>query len=106
MPTSYQLIEVSPLLRELVNEATTFSQDERLRGREQQITSLILGELGHVSAAEPARAPMPSDRRLARTCTAIMRDPSNNDDLDHWAGYGNLDRRRLTRLFRKETGKL
>jgi AraC-like DNA-binding protein/quercetin dioxygenase-like cupin family protein len=104
MPTSCQLIEVSPLLRELVNEATTFSQDEEPRGREQQITSLILGELGHVSAAKPARAPMPSDRRLVRICTAIMRDPSNNEDLDHWAGYGNLGRRTLTRLFRKETG--
>ena len=33
-----------------------------------------------------------------------MRDPSNNEDLDHWAGYGNLGRRTLTRLFRKETG--
>ena len=33
-----------------------------------------------------------------------MHDPSNNDDLDHWAHYGNLGRRTLTRLFRKETG--
>lgn len=31
-------------------------------------------------------------------------DPSNNGDLDHWARYGNLGRRTLTRLFRKETG--
>ncbi|MFT4119912.1 AraC family transcriptional regulator [Bradyrhizobium sp.] len=104
MPTSCQLIEVSPLLRELVNEATTFSQDEELRGREEQITSLILGELVHVATAESARAPMPADRRLVRICGAIMRDPSNSEDIDHWARYGNIGRRTLTRLFRKETG--
>lgn len=103
LPQDFRLIQVPPLLRALVNEAVTFPLEYDVAGREGQIISLILDEIGRMPAL-PLRLPMPHDRRLARICEAILRDPANNQDLEHWTQVGGLGRRTLTRLFRKETG--
>jgi AraC-like DNA-binding protein/mannose-6-phosphate isomerase-like protein (cupin superfamily) len=103
LPQDFRLIEVPPLLRALVNEAVTFPVEYDVVGREGQIIALILAEIGRMPAL-PLRVPMPRDRRLARICEAILREPANNQELEHWTKVGGLGRRTLTRLFRKETG--
>lgn len=103
LPKRCRLIEVSPLLGALVNEAITFPVEYDAAGREGQIVALILTEIGRMPTLSLG-APMPRDRRLARICEAILRDPGDNHDLDHWARFGCIGRRTLTRLFRQETG--
>jgi AraC-like DNA-binding protein/mannose-6-phosphate isomerase-like protein (cupin superfamily) len=98
-----RLIQASSLVRALLNEAVTFPVEYDLDGRESQIMSLILSEIGRMPAV-PLRAPMPHDRRLARICEAILRDPGSSHDLEYWSQLGGLGRRTLTRLFRRETG--
>lgn len=98
-----QLLEVSSLVRALLNEAVTFPVEYDIEGRDGQIMDLLLAEIGRMPAV-PLRAPMPQDKRLARICEAILRDPANNQDLESWSQVGGLGRRTLTRLFRKETG--
>jgi AraC-like DNA-binding protein len=48
--------------------------------------------------------PMPHNERLVRVCTAILRDPAQNDALDEWAESAGMGRRTFTRTFRRETG--
>ena len=103
LPNSCRLLEVSTLVRALINEAVTFPTEYDQGGREGQIMQLMLAEIGRMPAV-PLRAPMPRDRRLARICEAILRDPGNNQDLESWSQVGGLGRRTLTRLFRRETG--
>lgn len=103
LPATCRLIKVSSLMRALINEAVTFPVEYDVDGREGQIMALILSEIGRTPAV-PLNAPMPKDRRLARICAAILRDPGNNQDLEHWSQLGGLGRRTLTRLFRQETG--
>jgi AraC-like DNA-binding protein/quercetin dioxygenase-like cupin family protein len=103
LPKSCQLMEVSSLVRALLNEAVTFPVEYDIDGRDGQIMELMLAEIGRMPAV-PLRAPMPQDRRLARICEAILRDPGNNQDLESWSQIGGLGRRTLTRLFRRETG--
>jgi len=103
LPAACQLMEISPLLRELLNEAVAMPIEYDAGGRDGAIIDLILAEIRRMPELVRS-APMPKDRRLARICEAILRDPGNNEDLDHWARYGSLGRRTLTRLFRQETG--
>ena len=103
LPATCRLIEVSSLVRAMLNEAVTFPTEYDTAGREGQIMKLLLAEIGRMPAV-PLRAPMPQDRRLARICEAILRDPGNNQDLESWSQLGGLGRRTLTRLFRRETG--
>ncbi|WP_439572110.1 AraC family transcriptional regulator [Phreatobacter sp.] len=103
LPGTCQLMEISPLLRELLNEAVALPTEYETGGRDGAIIDLILAEIRRMPELVRS-APMPKDRRLARICEAILRDPGNNHDLDHWARYGGLGRRTLTRLFRHETG--
>lgn len=103
LPATCRLIEASPLLRALLDEAVTLPVEYDMAGRGGRIMDLLLDEIGRLPALQMA-TPMPRDRRLARICEAILRDPGNNQDLGHWARYGSLGRRTLTRLFRHETG--
>ena len=102
LPATCRLLEVSPLLRALINEAVTLPIEYDVAGRDGQVMGLALTEIGRMPAL-PLSAPMPRDRRLARICEAILRDPGNDQDLEHWARVGGLGRRTLTRLFRQET---
>ena len=102
LPLTCQLMEVSPLLRELVNEAVTLPVEYNVKGRDGRIIDLILVEIGRTPVLARS-APMPRDRRLARICEALLRNPGDNQGIDHWARYGGLGRRTLTRLFRQET---
>jgi AraC-like DNA-binding protein len=47
---------------------------------------------------------MPRDPRLVKVCTAILRDPGQNEPLDGWADIAGMGRRTFTRIFRRETG--
>jgi AraC-like DNA-binding protein/mannose-6-phosphate isomerase-like protein (cupin superfamily) len=98
-----RLIKVSPLVRALINEAVTFPVEYETDGREGRIMDLILSEIRRTQPV-PLNVPMPKDKRLARICAAILQDPGNNQDLEHWSQLGGLGRRTLTRLFRRETG--
>src|SRR5690606_21875109 len=89
LPHSCCVIQVSPLLRALINEVMTFSVDYDMEGREGQIVQLILGEIGRMPEM-PLRGVMPRDRRLLRICEAVLRDPSCDHCLDHWARVGGL----------------
>ncbi len=102
LPTTCRLMSVTPLLAALVEEAVALPVEYDPAGREGRIVDLILTEIGRMPVLASS-APMPKDRRLARICEAILRDPGNNHDLDHWARHGGLARRTLTRLFRSET---
>lgn len=102
LPATCQLMTLTPLLAALVQEAVALPVEYDPAGREGRIIDLILIEIGRVPVLASS-APMPKDRRLARICEAILRDPGNNHDLDHWARHGGLARRTLTRLFRSET---
>ncbi|OYW83422.1 MAG: AraC family transcriptional regulator, partial [Asticcacaulis sp. 32-58-5] len=106
LPVRCQSLKISPLLRELIIEASHLPIEYALTGREARIMELILDEIAE-AVEHPVSAlnvPMPSDPRLVRICRAIMDDPASVDDLDHWAEVACMGRRTFTRAFRRETG--
>ena len=100
---SCRVIEVSPLLRELILALLKEPIEYPIPGPGEHLAMLILSEL---KAAEtvPVAVPWPRDRRLLAVCEAIMADPGSSRNIEHWADEVGASARTLIRLFPKETG--
>jgi AraC-like DNA-binding protein len=97
-----RLIEVSSLLRELVQALVAEPVEYPIPGRGEHLAALILSELG-AAATVPISIPWPRDRRLVRVCEAIMDNPGDTRSIDEWAFHVGASARTLMRLFPKET---
>jgi AraC-like DNA-binding protein/mannose-6-phosphate isomerase-like protein (cupin superfamily) len=104
LPQRCGVVEVLPLLRELILAAT--EQDPDLpdpSGRHALLEQLILCELA-VLPAMPLHLPLPRDKNLAAICTALLAAPECSDTLDDWAARVGASRRSLARHFQAEIG--
>jgi AraC-like DNA-binding protein len=98
-----KVLEVSPLLRELILALALVPVDYAPDGRGGDLARLILSELAAMKTV-PIAVPWPRDRRLQALCTEIMARPGNPRRLDELAFDAGASARTLIRLFPKETG--
>ncbi|WP_296348017.1 helix-turn-helix transcriptional regulator [Reyranella sp.] len=103
MPEVCRVLQVSPLLRELIVRATELPMHYDERGAAGHVVALILDELHHEQSL-PLHLPMPRDRRLRRLCTTLLEQPGDPRTLEEWAHSANASPRTLARLFVAETG--
>ncbi|MET3551219.1 helix-turn-helix transcriptional regulator [Burkholderia sp. 567] len=103
LPQTPGIVEVSPLLRELIVRVTEWPADGVLTDRQTRLVSILFDEL-QVAPASPLYLPMPRDRRLSAIANAILEDPSEQCTLDEWADQVGASARTLARLFVRETG--
>jgi len=103
-----RVLEVSPLLRELVlalpaapDPAPPESTEdaERRRGIER----LVLIELQRARPLALGVA-LPQDGRLRRLCEAMLREPGRHAAMEEWAAEAGASPRTLSRLFREQLG--
>jgi AraC-like DNA-binding protein/mannose-6-phosphate isomerase-like protein (cupin superfamily) len=113
--TACRVLEVSPLLRELVMQmdvamdAATGAPANGMRAalppgllaRERLMGALALDELRR---AAPVRLgiELPQDKRLRALCEAVIADPSRHPSLEGWAREAGASTRTVARLFRQE----
>jgi AraC-like DNA-binding protein len=102
MPASCRVLQVSPLLRELIVRATELSLHYDEEGAAGHLVALLLAEL-HGSQTLGLHLPMPHSQRLAMLCRALLDDPGDRRTLGQWAQTLNTSERTLARLFQKET---
>ena len=84
------MLEVSPLLRELVlqmdigMDGARTLPDAELLARERRLGALALDELRR---AAPVRLgiELPQDKRLRALCEAVLADPARHATLEGWA---------------------
>jgi AraC-like DNA-binding protein/mannose-6-phosphate isomerase-like protein (cupin superfamily) len=103
-----RVLEVSPLLRELVLQMDigidgAAPPGAELLARERRLGELVLDELRR---AAPVRLgiELPQDKRLRALCEAVLADPSRHATLDGWAGESAASARTVARLFRQQLG--
>lgn len=101
-----RVLEVSPLLRELVLQMDVTMDGQAPLGapaleREARLGELVLDELRR---AAPLRLgiELPQDRRLRSLCEAVLQDPSRHATLDGWAHETAASPRTVARLFRQQ----
>jgi AraC-like DNA-binding protein/quercetin dioxygenase-like cupin family protein len=98
-----QVLEVSPLLRELVLHLDLAPGDSLASERERRLADLVLDELRQASPVRLGLA-LPADKRLRALCEAVLADPLRHATLAGWAGDAGASPRTLARLFRQQLG--
>jgi AraC-like DNA-binding protein len=103
LPSTCAVIQVSPLLRELIVAVVGFRQPYPPAGREGRLVAVLQDELASARAA-PLHLPMPRDPRLLVITERLAADPSDKRPLGAWARPAGASARTLARLFVRETG--
>jgi AraC-like DNA-binding protein len=103
MPGECRVLQVSPLLRELIVRATELPLHYDEAGPPGHLIALLLAELRQ-SQTLAVHLPMPSSGRLTAMCRTLLDDPGDRRTLAEWAESVHVSERTLARLFREGTG--
>lgn len=103
LPASCQVVQVSPLLRELIVSALALPESYAPASRAERIYELILDEI-RVMSELPFSLPEPQSDALVALCRTLRAAPGQSWTLEHSARYINVSSRTLARRFQQETG--
>jgi len=103
LPTTYRVVTVPPLLRELVLRAVHVPSDYTLDSPAGRLMQVTLDQAHDLEEA-PLHLPMPRDRRLHGLAETLIADPGDARDLADWSRRAGASERTLARLFVAETG--
>ena len=98
-----RVMAVSPLLRQLLITAAELPLEYDEGGRDGLVMRLLVAEIVRAPVI-PLVVPFPAHPALAARCQAFLEHPDAGDVIDRWADALAMNRRRFTRLFRRETG--
>lgn len=101
--TGCRVVSVSPLLRQLLVTAAELPTLYDEAGRDGLVMQLLVAEIAGAPSI-PLSVPFPAHGALAARCHAFLEQPSAASTIDDWADALAMNRRRFTRLFRRETG--
>jgi len=96
------VVQVTPLVRELIGKASGFSNDYPEDGPQARLLQVLVDELRELPEA-PFSLPLPSDPRLRRITDALQAAPEDGRTIEAWAQQVGASRRTLARLFQAQT---
>lgn len=102
LPSSPCVLQVTPLLRELVVAVVALGNDYP-GAAEARLLEVTLDQIA-AQPIVPLALPLPRDRRLGFVTDALLAHPGDPRGLDAWAARAGASKRTLNRLFRTETG--
>jgi AraC-like DNA-binding protein/mannose-6-phosphate isomerase-like protein (cupin superfamily) len=100
-----RVLEVSPLLRELVQQlahAPDAPASVAATGRREATLAALVGDELARARPLPLGVELPSDKRLRALCEAVIDDPARHATLEDWAAEAGASPRTVARLFRQE----
>jgi AraC-like DNA-binding protein len=103
LPGECMVIEVSPLLRELILKLNELAATDERREMAVSVIRMLLAELPF-APMQTLNLPMPEDRELARFCETVRGDLSDDLSIAEAAMALKMSRATFMRLFRRETG--
>lgn len=101
MPQRCVVLNISPLLRELIIAMIETSIPYTVDSRGGRIARLLLDEIQQMGTL-PLHLPMPSDARLLKICNTIKAAPDDKTTIAQWAHRLNIDPKTIHRLFLRE----
>jgi AraC-like DNA-binding protein len=104
LPADVSVLQVTPLLRELILEAVSAGNDYAPLSPLAKIMAVILDQILTQPVAPSLRLPMPSDARLKGIVQALIDNPADHRELADWAHEAGASIRTLVRLFPAQTG--
>ena len=103
LPLTCRVVDIPPLLRQLIISAMLIPADYPPGGRDERVMQLFLDEI-RVLPILALHVPLPVDPQLAALCQALRDDPASPWSLQRAAAHSGLNARTLTRAFQRETG--
>jgi len=103
MPATCEVLEVTPLLRELILRATDLPLEYDQHGPAGRVMRLLLDELAELPRL-PYHLPMPKAAPLAPICKQLLDAPDEAATLAEVARRAAMSARTLARHFRRHTG--
>ncbi|WEO93546.1 helix-turn-helix transcriptional regulator [Streptomyces sp. FXJ1.172] len=103
-PATCMVVDVPPLLRELLLAAVEFEADYSLSGRDGCLVALLLHEIA-ARAPLPFHVAIPATPDLAELCRAYLAAPDAGVTNADWAARTAMSERAFTRRFRAQTGE-
>lgn len=104
LKTEVCVLQVSPLLRELIVEAVAGGLDYESDSPLSRLMAVILDQIRKQPLAASLALPMPQDARLQSIAQALIDDPADSRELADWSRQVGASVRTLVRLFPAETG--
>ncbi|HVN07390.1 MAG TPA: helix-turn-helix transcriptional regulator [Patescibacteria group bacterium] len=102
LPARCSVIHVSPLLKELILHACTFSRLNRRIPAHRRIMEILADQLQAASAV-PLQLPSPTDPRALRVSRALLADPAAQSPLQRLSHGCGASKRTIQRVFLEET---
>ncbi|TLX57717.1 AraC family transcriptional regulator [Stutzerimonas nosocomialis] len=102
-PGQCRVLQVSPLLRELIGHFATLPETYDEQGPEGRLVQVLLDQLGSAPEVE-LMLPLPVEPRLHRLCRRLQAHPDSAQGLADWSQALGVSERTLSRLFLRETG--
>lgn len=102
-PESCRVVEVSPLLKELIRAFAELPIEYDPQSAAGRLAAVLLDQLTHA----PDRGlmlPLPADKRLQKIVGQLQKYPDATDTLSQWAQRLQLSEKTLSRLFIQQTG--
>src|SRR5690349_10463549 len=103
MPSSCVVLDVTPLLRELVVRAVALPVHYDEKGEDGLLMRLLMAEVRRLPHCA-LDLPLPESPDLTKLCERILADLSERQPLDSDASHMHTSTRTLYRRFLKETG--
>lgn len=104
LPLDVCVLQISPLLRELIVEAVAAGNDYDSYSPLANIMAVILDQIRTQPVAPSLALPLPTDPRLMRIVHALIDNPADARELADWANEVGASIRTLVRLFPAQTG--
>lgn len=92
------VVQVSPLLREIILRTMSFARRFRSDSIEGHLAAVFFDEI-RSAQQEPVHLPIPRDPRLQRITSALRKNPGDERTLAQWSKSAGASERTLARLF-------
>ncbi|GGF54115.1 AraC family transcriptional regulator [Azorhizobium oxalatiphilum] len=103
MPGRMAVVQVSPLLRCLIDAVTDLPPDYDESAADGRLVSVLLDQIA-ASPVTPLHLPLPASPALRGVADGLLADPADKRTLEAWAAPLNMSARTLERRFKAETG--
>jgi AraC-like DNA-binding protein/quercetin dioxygenase-like cupin family protein len=103
LPRDCCVVNVTPLLRELILHACSFHSLNKGVARQRHLIDLITDQLGAIQMI-PLQLPHLSDPRARHVAGILLADPTNTQKLSQLCRGSGASKRTVERLFQDEVG--